>query len=153
MQFLRHALEGEVRRAGSRPRRREFDDCKQLNIVLGSLMLSRNDVIIHGDAQGADRLAKHWAIDRSIPVEAYPADWALHGRSAGRFGTSACSSFSACSKSAVSEPTLGIIRRLVDLTAVVVGPGLSGSSRIATSKSEIARSQSPPKKEFQARLR
>jgi len=41
-----------------------------LNIVLGSLCLSHNDVIIHGDAQGADTLARQWAIDRGIPAEA-----------------------------------------------------------------------------------
>lgn len=41
--------------------------------------------VIHGGASGADALAAGWATmvlgqDR---VEAYPADWILHGRSAG----------------------------------------------------------------------
>lgn len=41
------------------------------------------EVVIHGDAQGADRLAGAEARRRGIPIEAYPADWEKHGRAAG----------------------------------------------------------------------
>ena len=40
--------------------------------------------LIHGAAPGADTLAAQWAQDqRRITVEAYPADWATHGKAAG----------------------------------------------------------------------
>lgn len=41
------------------------------------------DVLIHGDARGADHLAGEWARDRKVPCRRYPADWEKHGKSAG----------------------------------------------------------------------
>ena len=41
------------------------------------------DVVIHGAARGADTMAGEWALKRGIPVVAFPADWATHGRAAG----------------------------------------------------------------------
>lgn len=41
------------------------------------------DVVIHGAARGADTMAGEWASKRGIPVMAFPADWAAHGRAAG----------------------------------------------------------------------
>lgn len=40
-------------------------------------------VLIEGGAQGADRLARGWAMMHDIPVETYEADWKRDGRSAG----------------------------------------------------------------------
>ncbi|MGC9156167.1 MAG: DUF2493 domain-containing protein [Ferrimicrobium sp.] len=40
-------------------------------------------VIIHGAAPGADLLAGHVAGALGYKVEAYPADWARHGKAAG----------------------------------------------------------------------
>jgi ABC-type Fe3+-hydroxamate transport system substrate-binding protein len=40
-------------------------------------------VIIHGDVVGLDRLAGQWAVNKSLKVERYPADWAKHRRAAG----------------------------------------------------------------------
>jgi len=40
-------------------------------------------VVIEGEAPGADTLARQAAKALDIKVEAYPADWRLHGRSAG----------------------------------------------------------------------
>lgn len=40
-------------------------------------------VLIHGDARGADRLARDWAKRVAIPIEAYPADWKHFGKAAG----------------------------------------------------------------------
>jgi hypothetical protein len=37
--------------------------------------------LIHGDAKGADRMGRDWAIDRGI--ETYPADWKRYGNKAG----------------------------------------------------------------------
>jgi hypothetical protein len=39
--------------------------------------------VAHGAARGADTLADDWAKAHNILVEAYPADWNKHGKSAG----------------------------------------------------------------------
>jgi YspA, cpYpsA-related SLOG family len=39
--------------------------------------------LLHGDAPGADQFAGKWARSVKLPVHAFPADWELHGRSAG----------------------------------------------------------------------
>ena len=39
--------------------------------------------VISGCARGADREGEMFAKVRGIPIEQYPADWALHGKSAG----------------------------------------------------------------------
>lgn len=39
--------------------------------------------LAHGDAKGADRMARDWAKKRGIKVEKYPADWDEHGDAAG----------------------------------------------------------------------
>lgn len=41
------------------------------------------DLVIHGDATGADRLARDWAIERGIIQCAVPAPWKFHGNPAG----------------------------------------------------------------------
>lgn len=41
------------------------------------------EVIIEGEARGADTFANQWAMTRKVPVEPYPADWEHKGRSAG----------------------------------------------------------------------
>lgn len=32
-------------------------------------------LLVHGDAEGADRLAKRWAQNAGVPEQGYPADW------------------------------------------------------------------------------
>lgn len=39
--------------------------------------------LIHGDASGADAVAKEWARERGVPEEPYPAQWQTEGRQAG----------------------------------------------------------------------
>lgn len=39
--------------------------------------------VIHGDANGADRLADQWARDREQKVLVFPAQWKLHDKAAG----------------------------------------------------------------------
>jgi len=41
------------------------------------------ETIVHGDAQGADKLAQEWADDRGICCMVYPANWKKHGKAAG----------------------------------------------------------------------
>jgi len=40
-------------------------------------------LLIHGDALGADTLARDWALDRGVHYAAVPALWKAQGRSAG----------------------------------------------------------------------
>lgn len=40
-------------------------------------------VVVHGNARGADSVAKWWALDNGIEYRAYPANWDLYGRAAG----------------------------------------------------------------------
>jgi hypothetical protein len=67
---------------------RDFYDYKFIDEFL-TTWLSQQDVdvqeivLIHGDAQGVDRLAGQWAKYNSILVDVYPADWANLGKRAG----------------------------------------------------------------------
>lgn len=40
-------------------------------------------LLIHGDANGADRLGGQWAALRGVPVQAFPARWQEEGKAAG----------------------------------------------------------------------
>lgn len=40
-------------------------------------------IVVHGAAEGADYIAEGWAKHDQIPYRGYPAQWNLHGRSAG----------------------------------------------------------------------
>lgn len=39
--------------------------------------------VVSGTARGVDRLGEAWAAQRGIPVKRFPADWAVHGKTAG----------------------------------------------------------------------
>lgn len=39
--------------------------------------------VVCGEARGADREGKNWAIRNGIRVVSFPADWAMHGKKAG----------------------------------------------------------------------
>ena len=41
------------------------------------------DIIIHGDYRGADKIAGYYAHRMGFIVEPFPADWDTHGRRAG----------------------------------------------------------------------
>ena len=40
-------------------------------------------LLIHGNAQGADTLARKWAYTRGVPHSSFPAEWDKHGKAAG----------------------------------------------------------------------
>lgn len=40
-------------------------------------------LLIEGGAQGADTLARNWALDRGVPIQSFPANWNAEGRAAG----------------------------------------------------------------------
>jgi YspA, cpYpsA-related SLOG family len=64
---------------------RTFSDGSYLYDILDEVSIKYDiDVLIHGDAKGADTLAKEWAETVGLDkIEAYPADWDKHGRAAG----------------------------------------------------------------------
>ena len=63
---------------------RNYADQKGLYLVLDAWhRVNPVSLLIHGAARGADQLAANWASSRGVPLAAYPADWNLHGRSAG----------------------------------------------------------------------
>lgn len=39
--------------------------------------------VVCGEARGADRLGKEWAIENKIPVISFPAEWEEYGKRAG----------------------------------------------------------------------
>ena len=43
----------------------------------------RPTTVLSGTARGADRLGERWAKENNIPLEYYPAQWDIYGRSAG----------------------------------------------------------------------
>jgi hypothetical protein len=45
--------------------------------------LPEDTTIIHGDCRGADKLAGYFAERLGLKVQAYPAEWDRHGKSAG----------------------------------------------------------------------
>ena len=59
---------------------RDFSDKKLLKRTLGDRMIG---AVVHGNAQGADRMAGEWAKKRGIPVIAVDANWGYYGRGAG----------------------------------------------------------------------
>lgn len=66
---------------------RRFKDDFKANLFIRNLMIAMKEEgvthIIHGDAQGADKMAAQAAVDLGMEVTAFPADWETHGRRAG----------------------------------------------------------------------
>jgi hypothetical protein len=63
---------------------RIFDHKEKLFKVLDQLHKDVGiDVIIEGDAKGADRMAGFWARKNKIDNLKFPADWDKYGRGAG----------------------------------------------------------------------
>lgn len=63
---------------------RDFEDQEGLMDVLDDLHFQHSfSCVIEGEARGADRLARTWALLRGVTVMPFPADW-KHGRHAGR---------------------------------------------------------------------
>ena len=64
---------------------RNFNDRAELEDTLSVVHMERGPItiLIHGAARGADTMAGEWARKNSISIEAYPAQWDVHGRSAG----------------------------------------------------------------------
>lgn len=59
---------------------RDYQNSHVVNGILADYPIS---LLIHGDTQGADRLAGLYAMSKNIPVAIYPANWLKFGKSAG----------------------------------------------------------------------
>jgi hypothetical protein len=59
---------------------REWSNYKTICDVMADL---KPDVVIEGEARGADSMARDAAEYFGIPVERYPANWKVYGRAAG----------------------------------------------------------------------
>lgn len=64
---------------------REFDDYDLLKNTMDKLLsnIKDNIVIVCGMARGADTLGERYAKEKGYEINYYPADWDLHGKSAG----------------------------------------------------------------------
>jgi hypothetical protein len=64
---------------------RHYDDKTRLWKSLDDLREKRGpfDCLIHGDASGADKLAKGWAESRRVLYASFPAKWVKYGVAAG----------------------------------------------------------------------
>lgn len=63
---------------------RDFRDFNKLYDTLYKINeMCPIDVIIEGDARGADRMAGCWAKENMVALKVFKADWSRHGKAAG----------------------------------------------------------------------
>lgn len=63
---------------------RNYTEYKVLSKVLNEArQIYGPFTLVHGDAKGADSMAKNWAISNNVEHQAYPAKWDVFGDSAG----------------------------------------------------------------------
>lgn len=63
---------------------RDYNDKETVWRALDTIKaIMPNFTLVHGDAKGADSLADAWARYNGIETDPFPADWELHGKSAG----------------------------------------------------------------------
>lgn len=63
---------------------RDFSDTAGAYKVLDAMHRALNiDVVIEGNARGADRIAGYWARRNGVDNLKFPADWSRHGKAAG----------------------------------------------------------------------
>ena len=60
---------------------RDYADRAVVRALVGAL--DPGCTLVHGSAEGADRMAATFAVGRGMKVDPYPADWHRHGRVAG----------------------------------------------------------------------
>lgn len=64
---------------------RDFDNLRKVFDTMSSFVAEHGMIteVIHGDAKGADFLARVWAIYCGVKETRFPADWDTHGHAAG----------------------------------------------------------------------
>lgn len=67
---------------------RDYEDYDRVEGVLDQINEDNGDnplLLIHGDAAGADRLARRWAKEEGIDQVVFPANWVGRGKPAGPY--------------------------------------------------------------------
>ena len=62
---------------------RDFNNRSAMFPILSKHISNMCDMIISGDARGADALGAEWATHFQIPIQHFPAQWDKYGKSAG----------------------------------------------------------------------
>jgi len=63
---------------------RNFKDYERLKESCDKLLVNRTSVeIVSGTARGADALGERYAEEKGFKIKRFPAQWDLHGKSAG----------------------------------------------------------------------
>lgn len=62
---------------------RGVTDLDTASKAINSVLWGPIEEVVYGGASGADELGRQWATKMGIPVKLFPADWDLHGKSAG----------------------------------------------------------------------
>lgn len=65
---------------------RDYNDWESVRIVLDALHCAPKnfiEVVMHGDARGADRLGQRWAHENGVTELAFPANWKRYKNAAG----------------------------------------------------------------------
>lgn len=62
---------------------RNFNNYDVMDKVLSNYIGSSNDIIVSGDAAGADTLGARWGQFNHLVVKHFPADWDYYGHAAG----------------------------------------------------------------------
>lgn len=63
---------------------RDYNDRQAVYDFLDRLhSIETIEQVIHGDARGADALAKDWAVSRGVEHWPFPAEWDKYGKGAG----------------------------------------------------------------------
>lgn len=60
---------------------RNWTDIDKIKSIITTL--PKDSIIIHGNANGADKLAANIAMQYGLKIESYPAQWNNYGRAAG----------------------------------------------------------------------
>ena len=71
---------------------REITDYTVLQYAIAQTDFSIGEVVC-GTARGVDTLGELWAIQHSIPVHKFPADWGRFGRAAGMYRNAEMASY------------------------------------------------------------
>ena len=59
---------------------RDFDNKKIMDQILSAHINPQFDIIISGDARGADMLGAEWGAQHGVPIQHFPAYWDQYGQ-------------------------------------------------------------------------
>ncbi len=62
---------------------RNFNNYKIIDNILSKYINPEVDVIVSGDARGADLLGADWGAKHGVPIQHFPAYWDTYGKNAG----------------------------------------------------------------------